>query len=94
MDEFMNKVQNELLKAKLTEIFEMIQREFPSLKLEIKWNQPMFIMDKTFIIGFSASKAHISIAPEPQTIVALAEELKRQAILQAPIFLELLKSKK
>lgn len=64
LQEFLNKVNNPVLKDKLATIFTQIQQEFPSLTTEIKWNQPMFIMDGTFIIGFSAAKAHISIAPE------------------------------
>ncbi|HFU4217740.1 TPA: iron chaperone [Streptococcus suis] len=76
LQEFLNKVKNPILKDKLEEIFTQIQQEFPSLTTEIKWNQPMFIMDGTFIIGFSAAKAHISIAPETVTMETFAKDIK------------------
>ncbi|WP_050571393.1 hypothetical protein [Streptococcus suis] len=43
LQEFLNKVNNPVLKDKLEGIFNQIQQEFPSLTTEIKWNQPMFI---------------------------------------------------
>ncbi|WP_079395624.1 iron chaperone, partial [Streptococcus suis] len=76
LQEFLNKVKNPVLKDKLEAIFTQIQQEFPSLTTEIKWNQPMFIMDGTFIIGFSAAKAHISIAPETVTMETFAKDIK------------------
>ncbi|HEL1661396.1 TPA: iron chaperone [Streptococcus suis] len=76
LQEFLNKVNNPVLKDKLEAIFAQIQQEFPSLTTEIKWNQPMFIMDGTFIIGFSAAKAHISIAPETVTMETFAKDIK------------------
>lgn len=77
LQEFLNKVNNPVLKDKLEGIFNQIQQEFPSLTTEIKWNQPMFIMDGTFIIGFSAAKAHISIAPETVTIETFAQDIEK-----------------
>lgn len=74
--EFLNKVKNPVLKDRLEAIFAQIQQEFPSLTTEIKWNQPMFIMDGTFIIGFSSAKAHISIAPETVTMETFAKDIK------------------
>ena len=76
LQEFLNKIKNPVLKDKLEAIFAQIQQEFPSLTTEIKWNQPMFIMDGTFIIGFSAAKAHISIAPETVTMETFAKDIK------------------
>lgn len=77
LQEFLNKVKNPVLKDKLATIFTQIQQEFPSLTTEIKWNQPMFIMDRTFIIGFSAAKAHISIAPETVTMETFAQDIEK-----------------
>ncbi|HEM3655410.1 TPA: hypothetical protein U1C87_001535 [Streptococcus suis] len=64
----MSNFKNPILKFKLEPIFEQIQKEFPNLTVELKWNQPMFIMNGTFIIGFSVAKNHISIAPEAVTM--------------------------
>lgn len=77
LQEFLNKVKSPVLKDKLATIFAQIQQEFPSLTTEIKWNQPMFIMDGTFIIGFSAAKAHISIAPETVTMETFAQDIEK-----------------
>mgnify|MGYP003607809937 FL=1 len=60
---FLSNFKNPILKFKLEPIFEQIQKEFQNLTVELKWNQPMFIMNGTFIIGFSVAKNHISIAP-------------------------------
>ena len=59
---FFSNFKNPILKLKLEPIFEQIQKEFPNLTVELKWNQPMFIINGTFIIGFSVAKNHISIA--------------------------------
>ncbi|HFI0055026.1 TPA: hypothetical protein ACGORU_001362 [Streptococcus suis] len=50
LQECLNKVKNPVLKDKLERIFTQIQQEFPSLTTEIKWNQPMFIMEGIFIV--------------------------------------------
>ncbi|HEM4277464.1 TPA: hypothetical protein U1X82_002266, partial [Streptococcus suis] len=39
LQEFLNKVNNPVLKDKLEAIFAQIQQEFPNLTTEIKWNQ-------------------------------------------------------
>ncbi|HEM4051767.1 TPA: hypothetical protein U1W10_001796 [Streptococcus suis] len=39
LQEFLNKVNNPVLKDKLEGIFNQIHQEFPSLTTEIKWNQ-------------------------------------------------------
>ena len=51
---------------RIHKIIDWVNQNFPNLKLEIKWNQPMFILDKTFIIGFSVAKNHISFSPEEE----------------------------
>lgn len=37
---------------------------FPELHVAIKWNQPMYLLNQTFIIAFSHAKTHLSVAPE------------------------------
>jgi len=73
---FLSNFKNPILKFKLEPIFEQIQKEFPNLTLELKWNQPMFIMNGTFIIGFSVAKNHISIAPEAVTMAIFTNDIK------------------
>ena len=73
---FLSNFKNPILKFKLEPIFEQIQKEFQNLTVELKWNQPMFIMNGTFIIGFSVAKNHISIAPEAVTIAIFTNDIK------------------
>lgn len=73
---FLSNFQNPILKFKLEPIFEQIQKEFQNLTVELKWNQPMFIMNGTFIIGFSVAKNHISIAPEAVTMAIFTNDIK------------------
>lgn len=64
-------------KSILNEVFNHIRNKFPELKEEIKWNQPMYILNDTFIIAFSVAKNHFSIAPEEHTMVIFEDELKK-----------------
>ncbi len=73
---FLSNFKNPILKFKLELIFEQIQKEIPNLTVELKWNQPMFIMNGTFIIGFSVAKNHISIAPEAVTMAIFTNDIK------------------
>lgn len=73
---FLSNFKNPILKFKLEPIFEQIQKEFPNLTVELKWNQPMFIMNGTFIIGFSVAKNHISIAREAVTMAIFTNDVK------------------
>lgn len=72
---FLSNFKNPILKFKLEPIFEQIQKEIPNLTVELKWNQPMFIMNGTFIIGFSVAKNHISIAPEAVTMAIFTNDI-------------------
>lgn len=72
---FLSNFKNPILKFKLEPIFEQIQKEFQNLTVELKWNQPMFIMNGTFIIGFSVAKNHISIAPEAVTMAIFTNDI-------------------
>lgn len=51
-------------REKVSDLLNWVTNQFPELELLIKWKQPMFIHKKTFIIAFSHSKNHMSVAPE------------------------------
>lgn len=55
-------------KNRMAEILRWIEENFPNLETVIKWNQPMFVNNGTFIIGFSIAKNHIAFSPEEFTI--------------------------
>ncbi|MFC3039213.1 iron chaperone [Virgibacillus xinjiangensis] len=60
---------------RLQEILEWVKEKFPTLEPAVKWNQPMFTDHGTFIIGFSVTKHHISVAPEHVTINHFSEDI-------------------
>lgn len=64
-------------RERMEEVLTWIASQYPNLKAEIKWNQPMFTDHGTFIIGFSTSKKHMAVAPESVTIDHVEEDLKR-----------------
>lgn len=67
-NDYLTDIDDEIKRERIKKILDYIKKEFPQLKEEIKWNQPMFTDHKTFIIGFSISKKHIAVAPEAKAI--------------------------
>lgn len=76
-NKYVNSIKNidPILKDKIVSIFEFIEEKFPELVLEIKWNEPMFLFNNSFIIAFSVWKNHVSIAPEKYAIDIYQEKL-------------------
>lgn len=68
VEPFLAKIEQDAHRKRMEEILLWILETFPDLKLEHKWNQSMFTHDGTFIIAFSVSKNHISVAPEKYTM--------------------------
>jgi len=73
--EYLDKIEDVKKKEKLKSILDRIEKDFPQLKKEIKWNQPMFTNHNTFIIAFSVSKNHIAIAPESKALDKFREKI-------------------
>lgn len=84
---FLSNFKNPILKFKLEPIFEQIQKEFPNLTVELKWNQPMFIMNGTFIIGFSVSRLPRTTFPLllKQSLWLSSQTISRQQTTKQPI---------
>lgn len=61
---YFDKIENFEHRSKLYETIENILKKFPNLQTRIAWNQPMITDHGTFIIGFSVSSKHFSVAPE------------------------------
>lgn len=53
-----------------------LMTDFPELKPEYKWNQPMFTHHGTFIIGFSVATKHFTVAPEMRTFEHFLSQIK------------------
>ncbi len=73
--DFLSRMDNPLHRARAEEVFGRIAAAFPGLMPEVRWNQPMFTDHGTFIIGFSASKTHLAVAPEKAVISRFSEEI-------------------
>lgn len=76
-EKYLAKIENDGNRARMREVLQWIADRFPDMKAKIAWNQPMFTDHGTFIIGFSASKHHFSVAPEPRGIEEFTEEFRR-----------------
>ena len=61
---------------RMNELFDWIIEKYPNMESRIGWNQPMFTDHGTFIIGFSASKKHMSATIEPQGISYFSDKIK------------------
>ena len=57
-------------------IFNWISETFPELETTVKWNQPMYTHHGTFIIAFSKSKQHFSVAPEAKGMAEFTEQIE------------------
>ena len=75
LQEYLETIPNDDHRTKLEHIIQWVSDTFPDLKVEIKWNQPLMTHNGTFIIGFSASSKHFSIAPEPQVLDEFRDKL-------------------
>lgn len=73
--EFLAGIDDPFHRERTEEIFKWMKSNYPSLKTEIKWNQPMYTDHGTFIIGFSVSKKHIAVAPESVTITYVEDDI-------------------
>lgn len=75
-DDYLQTIFEEQHRKQMQEILDWITTKFPSLTQHIGWKQPMFLNQGTYIIGFSAAKKHISVAPEQQCMEQFLEEIK------------------
>ncbi|SHK88301.1 hypothetical protein SAMN02745136_03569 [Anaerocolumna jejuensis DSM 15929] len=73
--EYLARIDNPQQKARFEEVFGWIIGKFPGLVPKIAWNQPMFTDHGTFIIGFSAARHHMAVAPERAGIDHFSAEI-------------------
>lgn len=76
-EKYLSTIKNEEHRSRIREVLEWINNRFPDMQPKIAWNQPMFADHGTFIIGFSASKQHFSVAPEQKGIEMFSSEIKK-----------------
>ncbi len=64
LEEFIKQSPNEDQKERMRQMIEWTVKTFPKGHFEIKWNQPMFLLNNTYIIAYSYSKNHITVGCE------------------------------
>lgn len=75
LENWMNKIKQKDIKKNIEELIQNIRSKFPELMLTIKWNQLIFMLKKTFILGIGYSKEFINIAPEQEVVEKFKEEV-------------------
>ncbi|WP_028782395.1 iron chaperone [Thalassobacillus devorans] len=76
-EDFLAKIDDPDHRERTEEVLQWVAEQFPQLKQEVKWNQPMFTDQGTFIIAFSVAKKHLAVAPEQAGINQFSEEIKQ-----------------
>lgn len=74
-EKYLAHIDNAQHRARMSEVLEWVSKKFPNLVPKIAWNQPMFTDHATFIIGFSAAKHHLAVAPERAVIIRFSDEI-------------------
>lgn len=74
-DDFVANVEHPEQRERMREVLDWVARSFPQLAPRIAWGQPMFTDHGTFIVGFSAARHHMAIAPESAAISRFAAEI-------------------
>lgn len=77
INEFFSSISEPEHRKRAEELFDWTMKSYPQFSVVIKWNQPMFTDHGTFIIAYSTSKKHLSIAPETVTISAFKEAIEQ-----------------
>lgn len=77
INEFFSTISEPEHRKRAEELFDWTMKSYPQFNVVIKWNQPMFTDHGTFIIAYSASKKHLSIAPETVAISAFKEAIEK-----------------
>lgn len=88
-DEYLEGLSKEQY-VQMKKILDWVKAQYPMMELVMKWNQPMFQTHGTFIIGFSASKKHISVAPENVTMQHFEEAIERAGYSQSKALFRIL----
>lgn len=76
LEAYLNHIEEPFQRARMTEVMNWVQQNYPQLEAVIKWNQPMFTDHDTFIIGFSMAKHHMSFTPEAYGMTIFSEDVQ------------------
>lgn len=73
---FLGTIEKDEHRLILQGVLDDLSLAFPFLEKEVKWNQPMFVDHGSFIIAFSVSKQHFSVALEEPPLEAFKKDIK------------------
>lgn len=82
-EDFLETLSDSQKRQKLRGVLQWITETFGGLEHRIAWNQPMFTHHGTYIIGFSASTHHISVAPERAAMIRFSDQIEKAGYSQA-----------
>ena len=74
-NEYLLRIENPDHRARMKEVLSWVSEQFLSLEPRIAWNQPMFTDHGTYIIGFSAARNHMAVAPERAGIERFSSDI-------------------
>ena len=89
LQELLDRVADPAHRARFREVYAWTAERFPSLALEIKWNQPMFTDHGTFIVSYAASKKHLSVAPESACLALFEAEIAQSGYVHTRELLQI-----
>ncbi|NLW28982.1 MAG: iron chaperone [Erysipelothrix sp.] len=75
--QFLSTIEDTTKRKRFESIIKSIHESFIHLDMDVKWNQPMFIDQGTFIMAFSVAKAHLAVAPEAAVIQQFKDEIEK-----------------
>jgi len=73
--EYLTGIEHAHRRTRMRDVLYWVTDTFPALIGSIAWNQPVFTDHGTFIIGFSAAKHHMAVAPERAAIIHFSDEI-------------------
>lgn len=76
--EYLAGIEDEAQRERLGEVLTWVAENYPQLATRIGWNQPMFTLDGTFIVGFSIYPKNLSITPEVAGIDHFKDEIVKR----------------
>ena len=74
-NEYLLRIEHPDHRVRMKEVLGWVSEQFLSLEPRIAWNQPMFTDHGTYIIGFSAARNHMAVAPERAGIELFSSDI-------------------
>lgn len=75
LDKFLERNENMSQRDLLQNLFQKILEDFPELEPRVAWNQLMFTIRGTVVIGFSVSNNYLSVFPEVYCLKKYIEDI-------------------